>query len=38
MLGTLGVIGCEAMSVQDPFLFQADSDSFVPMGLHNFLL
>ena len=26
MLGTFGVTGCEAMSVQDPF-FQVDSDS-----------
>jgi hypothetical protein len=27
MLGTLGVTGCEAMSVQDQFFFPVDSDS-----------
>ena len=27
MLGTLGVTGCEAMSMQDPFFFQVDGDS-----------
>lgn len=38
MLGTLGMIRCESMNVQDPFLFQANTDNFVLMGIHNFLL